>query len=122
MKLTTSTDHSMIFNTYFNKTVHYAQQLMLLTIPKTIEVKMTQNKDIEEFLNSNKVVDSVANIGQYQVVRENEPSIHAIQQQLVINSTLELPDNSPVYVFLTNGNQIYSLMDTVATLNIEYIN
>ena len=121
-KFSSSSMNQMLFNTYFNKTIHYGQQLMLLTIPKTLEVKMTQNKDIEQYLNSNEIVDSIANIGQYQVVRENEPAVHSIQQQLTINTTLELPDNSPVYVFLTNGNQIYSLMDTVATLNIEYIN
>ena len=121
-KFSTSAENLMLYHMYFEKTIHYGQQLMLLTIPKTIEVKMTQNKDIEEYLNSNEITDSIANIGQYQVVRENEPSIHAIQQQLTINTTLELPDNSPVYIFLTNGNQIYSLMDTVATLNIEYIN
>ena len=122
IKLLATTENTTLFNTYFNKSTHYAQRLMNLSIPKTIEVKMTQNNDIEEFLNSNEIVDSIANIGQYQVVRDNQTTIAAIQQQLVINSTIEIPDEKPIYVFLTNGNQIYSLMDTVATLNVEYIN
>ena len=110
------------FNTYFNKTIHYGSRLMRLSIPKTIEVKMTQNKDIEEYLNSNEIVDSIANIGQYQVVRDNQTTVGSIQQELVINATIEIPEDKPLYVFLTNGNQIYSLMDTVASLNVEYIN
>jgi len=122
IKLLDSTNNTILFNTYFNKTTHYAQRLMNLSIPKTIEVKLTQNKDIEEYLNSNEIVDSIANIGQYQVVRDNQTTIASIQQQLVINSTIEIPDEKTIYVFLTNGNQIYSLMDTVATLNVEYIN
>ena len=121
-KFLSSDEDNVLLNTYFNKTVHYATQLMMLSIPKTIEVKMTQNKDVEQYLNSNEITDSIANIGQYQVVRDNSATISAIQQQLTINSTVEIPDNKPIYVFLTNGNQIYSLMDTVATLNIECIN
>lgn len=121
-KFLSSDENTVLFNTYFNKTVHYATQLMMLSIPKTIEVKMTQNKDVEQYLNSNEITDSIANIGQYQVVRDNSATISAIQQQLIINSTVEIPDDKPIYVFLTNGNQIYSLMDTVATLNIECIN
>lgn len=121
-KFLSSDENSVLFNTYFNKTVHYATQLMMLSIPKTIEVKMTQNKDVEQYLNSNEITGSIANIGQYQVVRDNSATISAIQQQLTINTTVEIPDDKPIYVFLTNGNQIYSLMDTVATLNIECIN
>ena len=122
MKLLTSAYNTILFNTYFNKATHYAQRLMNLSIPKTIEVKMTQNKDIEEYLNSNEITDSIANIGQYQVVRDNQTTIASIQQQLTINNTIEIPDERTIYIFLTNGNQIYSLMDTVATLNVEYIN
>lgn len=110
-----------IFNTFFYKKSHVADWLPNLSIPKTIEIKITQNKDVEEFLNSNEIVDSIANIGTYEVVRENEPMINAIQQQMNINQTIELPPNDELYVFLTNGNHIYSLMDTAATLNIEYI-
>ena len=110
-----------IFRKYFYKTTHMADQMLNLSIPKTIEVKITQNKDVEEYLNSNKIVDSIANIGVYEVVRDNQPSINAIQQQMVINQTIDIPPNDELYVFLTNGDHIYSLMDTAATLNIEYI-
>lgn len=121
-KLMSTNDDLILFNTYFNKTTHYAERLMDLSVPKTIEVKITQNKDIEEYLNSNEIEDSIANLGQYKVVRENEPTIQSIQQELELNTTIQIPDDNPVYVYLTNGNQIYSLMDTVATLNVEYIN
>ena len=118
---TGDTSTADIFNTFFYKKSHVADWLPNLSIPKTIEVKITQNKDVEEYLNSNEIVDSIANIGTYEVVRENEPMINAIQQQMNINQTIELPPNDELYVFLTNGNHIYSLMDTAATLNVEYI-
>ena len=117
----TNQDYNL-FNTYFCKTFHYAPRLANLSIPKTIEIKLTQNKDIEEYLNSNEIVDSIASIGQYKVVRDNEATIASIQQSLEINSTIEIPDSNPIYVYLTNGNEVYSIMDTVATLNVEYIN
>lgn len=121
-KLLDTIQDKTLFNTYFDKTNHVAQRLLNLSIPKTIEVKISQNRDVEEYLNSNEITDSIANLGQYQVVRDNEATIASIQQQLNINTTIQIPDNNPIYVYLTNGNQIYSLMDTVATLNVEFIN
>ena len=122
IKLLDTVHDRSLFDTYFNKTSHYAQRLCDLSIPKTIEIKITQNRDIEEYLNSNEIVDSIANIGEYEVIRDNEPTVASIQQELKINSTIELSNDNSIYVYLTNGSDIYSLMDTVATLNVEYIN
>lgn len=109
------------FNKYFMKSKHFAENMINLTIPKNVDVKITQNMDVEKYLNSNKIIDSLASVGTYGVIRPNDPAYDSIQQSININSTVTIPDNSSMYVFLTSSNQRYPIISSEATLNVEYI-
>ena len=116
-----STNNETIFNTYFLKTKHFAENMMNLSIPKDVDVKITQNKDVEKYLNSNKMINSLASIGTYGVIRPNDPAYDSIQQRININSTVNIPDNGTLYVFLTSSNQRYPIVSSESVLNVEYI-
>ena len=77
--------------------------------------------DVEKYLNSNKIIDSLASVGTYGVIRPNDPAYESIQQSININSTITIPDNSSMFVFLTSSNQRYPVISSEATLNVEYI-
>ena len=110
-----------VLNTYFLKNNHFAENMINLTIPTNVDVKITQNMDVEKYLNSNEIIDSLASVGSYGVIRPNEPAYDSIQQSITINSTINIPDNSSMFVFLTSPNQRYPIISSEATLNVEYI-
>ena len=110
-----------VFNNYFMKMVHFADNMINLTIPSNVDVKITQCKDVEKYLNSNKIIDSLASVGTYDVIRANDPAYESIQQRIDINTTIKIPSEGEMYIFLTSANQRYPIISSKSMLNIEYI-
>ena len=111
-----------VMSTYFMKTQHYAERMMNLSIPTNIEVKITQNEDVEKLVNdTDRFNDNASSLGTFNVVRPNDPAYNNIQQTIDVNATISLPNDSNMYVFLTSPNQRYPIINSESMLNIEYI-
>ena len=107
---------------YFNKKTHQADRMPNLSIPTSIEIKTTQNKDIEKYLNNSKQTDNTSgSVGTYNVIRPNDPAYVNIQQSININDTIRVPENSTMYIYLTSPNQKYPIINSSAVINVEYI-
>jgi hypothetical protein len=115
-----------VLNEYVMKRTHYAENGINLTIPKTIDVNITQNEDVEKCLNANPVRINNGSIGSYDVVRSHEPVYGGLQQRIEINKTIKLPNNmdaesNDMYVYLSAKDVRYPLMPNVCTLRVEYM-
>lgn len=114
-------DENIMMNR-FMKNKHVAERLINLTIPTNIDVKITQNEDIEKTLNeTNRFNDNSKSLGTYNIIRPNDPVYNNIQQTIPINTTINLPTNGNIYVYLTSPNQRYPIINSESMLNIEYI-
>lgn len=110
-----------VIETYFLKKRHYSDNDVNLSVPKTIDVKLTQNNDVELHLNTNKMMSSITNIGTFTVSENNDYQIRPARNSIKIDSTVTIPDNGAMYVYLTGSDQRYPLINIDATLNVEYI-
>jgi len=112
---------SDILAVYLNS-VHKATLIPNLSITKLIELKITQNADIEHVLNSEELYQTQQqNIGSLSTVYQNEPTYSNIQQNFNINKVIEVPKNGTLYVYLTGTNQRYPFVNNNALLHVEYI-
>ena len=110
-----------VIETYFLKKKHYSDNDINLSIPKSIDVKLTQNNDVELHLNTNKMMSSITNIGSFTISDNNGYQNRPARNSIKIDSTVTIPDNGAMYVYLTGSDQRYPLINTDATLNVEYI-
>lgn len=111
-----------IMSTYFLKSSHFAERMMNLSVPTRIEVRITQNEDVEKVVNETDLMSTNSvSLGAYPVVRANDPAYANIQQSFDINKTITIPNNGAIYVYLTSPNQRYPIINSECTLSVEYI-
>ena len=111
---------------YIMKRIHYAENGVNLSIPRSIDVDITQNEDVEKVLNMNPTRINNGCIGSYDVIRLHEPVYGGLQQRIDINKTIKLPNNmdaesNDMYVYLTAKDVRYPLMPSICTLRVEYM-
>ena len=112
-------DKEQTMNVNFYKTSHYGDDAVNMDITKAIDVKVTMNEDVEMMLNEN-AIGNTTSIGTYSIVRPNEVPCKSIQQTIDVNKTVDIPNNSKLYVYLTGSDKRYPLANLNASLNVEY--
>jgi hypothetical protein len=115
-----------VMSEYVMKKVHYAENVVNLSVPSTIDINITQNEDVEKLLNSNPIRISSGVVGRYDVVRSHEPVYGGLQQRININKTITLPRNvdaesNDLFVYLSSKDVRYPLMPGSCTLRVEYM-
>lgn len=108
-----------IYN-YFIKQTHYANNTINLSIPMDIDVRITQNSDIEQIINVESLTNPINIIAKYNTIGTNNSVYNSSQQYIDINNTINIPD-SGIYVYLTSANQRYPIIKSDATLHVVYL-
>ena len=108
-----------IYN-YFIKQTHYANNMINLNIPTDIDVRITQNSDIEQIINVESLTNPINTIAKYNIIGTNDTIYDSIRRSIDINNTINIPD-SGIYVYLTSANQRYPIVKSDATLHVVYL-
>lgn len=107
-----------ILTTYFYKLRHHSERMPNINIPKVIEVKVTQSKDVEKIINS---VENKISSSSSIAYHTTKSDLVGSRETIEINKTLELPDDREMYLYLTSPLQKYAVVNSESTLMIEYL-
>lgn len=110
------------FLSFWLKRNFYSERLCNLAIPTSIQLKVTQSNDVENVLNSTETYATNAlSLGEYPINTTRDPPRADIAQTLNVNTTIDIPDNGSLYLYLTSPNQRYPIINSEAIATIEYI-
>jgi hypothetical protein len=92
-----------------------------LSIPSSLQMKITQSNDVEKILNSGSNYSTNAiPLGEYPIETRVDPMYVNIAQTININQNIDLPENGNMYLFITAPNQRYPLINSDASIVVEY--
>lgn len=106
-----------ILNYFVNKE-HYADNMSNIMVPMNVYVCLSQDDDIEQKINNGNVDYDV--LSRFSLINNNSPCYLGMRYRFDINRTIEIPNNSNIYVYIISPTQPYMIMDNNSTLNVEY--
>jgi hypothetical protein len=107
--------------TFFNKFNFCSDKQACLSIPSSLQVKITQSDDVEKILNStDKHTSNSIALGEYEINTRSTPPYANIPQSFNVNANIELPIDGNIYVYITSPNQRYPLVNGDVSMLIEY--
>lgn len=107
-----------VLNEFITKT-HYGRYHVDLSLPRKLNINITQNDDVERIVNN---MYSISPFIDYSLVYTNQPVYTGINQIIDINKSVSFSNNDVLYLYVTSDTHVYPISNLNAYIDVEYYN